>query len=499
MTARTPYLPLRHALVSLACLVGAVSCGELPDPVERDLDAIVEAGELRVLFAYGPTGYFVYRGQAMGFEFDLLRRFAKEHDLTLRPVIVRKRERLFHRLNEGDADVAAAALVRTVADSGDVAYTLGLRETRPVLVQRTGPPSALRRPDALGGTPGAEPTERNDTQAVGPIDEVQIAVRLISRPEQLAGDTVHMPRTYPLSERIIELSDSISGDIVLVELEDVVGIEPLIRRVARGELRFTVALEDVAQLQEDYYRNITVRPVLGSRTETVWAVRRNAPALLEALNGFIEQAHRDGTVDALHARYFEDREGFRERVESRYLTSETGELSEFDDLLKASAPAIGWDWRLLASQAFQESRFDPRARSWAGAMGLLQLMPATAREVNVADPYDPKQNVEGAVRYLEWLTEQWQEISDPAERLRFILASYNAGAGHVGDARRLAEKYGDDPNLWGDVSYWLLQKSNRRYFEDPVVRYGFCRGLEPVTYVSLILERYDHYLNFVEE
>ena len=149
---------------------------------------------------------------------------------------------------------------------------------------------------------------------------------------------------------------------------------------------------------------------------------------------------------------------------------------------------------------FQESRFEPNARSWAGAMGLLQLMPATAREVDVSDPYDPDQNVAGAVRYLEWLRETyWQErIPDEKERLKFILASYNAGSGHVMDAQRLTEKYGGDPTVWADVAYWLLQKSNEEYYNDPVVKYGYARGLEPVTYVSRILERFDHYSQFTD-
>jgi membrane-bound lytic murein transglycosylase F len=102
------------------------------------------------------------------------------------------------------------------------------------------------------------------------------------------------------------------------------------------------------------------------------------------------------------------------------------------------------------------------------------------------------------VRFLKWLNEFWiDEIPDDAERLKFILASYNTGAGHVQDAQRLAKKYGGDPNVWADVSYWLLQKSSQQYSTDPVVKFGFCRGLEPVNYVTLILERYDHYKQFV--
>ena len=111
---------------------------------------------------------------------------------------------------------------------------------------------------------------------------------------------------------------------------------------------------------------------------------------------------------------------------------------------------------------------------------------------------DPEDNIQGAVKFLKWLGRYWLDrIPDEGERLKFILASYNCGAGHVDDAQRLTEKYGGNPQVWEDVSYWLLQKSTPQYSTDPVVRFGFCRGLEPVNYVTFILERYNHYKQFV--
>ena len=104
------------------------------------------------------------------------------------------------------------------------------------------------------------------------------------------------------------------------------------------------------------------------------------------------------------------------------------------------------------------------------------------------------------MKFLRWLDGHWDErIGNSSERLKFVLASFNAGAGHVEDAQRLAEKHGDDPKKWDDVAYWLLQKSKAEYYTDPVVKYGFCRGVEPVTYVSLILDRFQHYRQFVVE
>lgn len=476
-------------LVALALTLGCSgeqnTGGERPpgQPVARDLPAIEQGKTLTALVSYNSTGYFLYRGEPMGYEYELLRKFAEERELDLRPVVVRNRQELWQKLNAGEGDAVAARLLRSAVDEKDVAFTTALYTTAPALIQRDGTLDAEKYPSS------AEPVVRPQP--------VPVSARSITSPAQLAGETVHLERRSPHRERLLELEDEISGDIEVVEVADATSVEALIRRVARGELRFTVAPENVAKLKSDYFTNINIQPAIGPPQRVVWALRKNSPRLLEALNAWI--ANNESLRAQLYKKYFEDRRGFQERVESRYLTSETGTLSDYDELFRQNARRIGWDWRLLASQAYQESRFKPDARSWAGAVGLLQLMPGTAREVGVRNSRDPQDNVRGAVTYLEKLTRRWSNIADPDTRLRFILASYNAGPGHIDDARRLAAKHGANVDSWPDVAFWLLQKSKRKYYTDPVVKHGFVRGLEPVTYVSVILERFDHYRQFVRE
>jgi membrane-bound lytic murein transglycosylase F len=274
--------------------------------------------------------------------------------------------------------------------------------------------------------------------------------------------------------------------------------EALAQKVARGEVQFTVMQDNLAELKEAEFKNLKVRPVIGRAHSVTWAVRKNSTALLAKLNDWIEEKQNGTLFDRLYNKYFIDRRSYLEHIESEYLTSTTGKLSEYDDLLKQHAGELNWDWRLLAAQAYQESRFKSDARSWAGAIGLLQLMPATARQYGVHNPLDPADNVQGAVKFLSWLDKYWLDrIPDDGERRKFVLASYNCGAGHVDDAQRLTEKYGGNPQSWDDVSYWLLQESTQQYSTDPVVKFGFCRGLEPVNYVTFILERFNHYQQFV--
>lgn len=170
-------------------------------------------------------------------------------------------------------------------------------------------------------------------------------------------------------------------------------------------------------------------------------------------------------------------------------------LSPFDSLIRKGANSLGWDWRLLASLIYQESRFLPQGESWAGARGLMQLMPRTATEFGAFDLDDPRQSIDAGVGYLKFLQDYWlKKIPDSDERLKFILASYNVGLSHVVDARKLAEKYGRDPQRWYDhVEFFLSRKSEPEYYRDPIVTAGYCKCEEPINYVRDIIDRYEEY------
>lgn len=461
------------------------------EPIDRDLKAIKERGTLTVLAPYNSTTYFLYRGEPLGYEFELLRAFAEEHGLKLEMQVVTDTKTLFNKLNTGAGDIAAARLNPKPEDQQEVAFTNALYRTEPALVQQKAPPDKAHLTEPAKTEIKSEPTDSATDNSVS------INARLIEKPSELAGEKVTLPQGSAYKRTLVELADEISGDITVVEIGGNADEEALVAKVAKGDVEYTVVQDNLAELKEAHYTNIKIRPIVGAAHKVAWAVRKNATGLQAELNRWIAEKKNGSLFDRLYKKYFTDRKGYKERVESEYLTSATGKLSQYDPLLKRYAPELNWDWRLLASQTFQESRFKPDARSWAGATGLLQLMPATAREYGVRNAHDPEDNVRGAVKFLNWLGRYWNKIPDEAERLKFTLASFNCGAGHVEDAQRLAVKYGGNPQAWNDVSYWLLQLSKSQYSTDPVVKYGFCRGIEPVTYVTLILERFNHYKQFV--
>ena len=183
------------------------------------------------------------------------------------------------------------------------------------------------------------------------------------------------------------------------------------------------------------------------------------------------------------------------RIFSPMLDAKGGVISHYDQYFMAYARDIRWDWRLLAAQCYQESTFDPRAVSFAGAKGLMQIMPGTADHLGVSRSklYEPEANIQAAVKYIGQLQNTFRDIRDNYERTNFVLASYNGGAHHIRDAMNLAKREGKNPHRWSDVAPYVLKLSQPQYYNDPIVKYGYMRGSETVDYVQRIRQRHAGY------
>ena len=172
-----------------------------------------------------------------------------------------------------------------------------------------------------------------------------------------------------------------------------------------------------------------------------------------------------------------------------------GIISAYDDLFRRYSSSAGWDWRLLAAMCYQESGFDPHAVSSMGAMGLMQLMPSTADAMGVPSDkrFDPEQNIAASARYIRKVSQSFSTIKDSEERIKFTLAAYNGGVGHVQDAQTLARKNGRNHQVWHEVAPFILHLSEPQYYRDPDVLNGYMRGSETEAYVRLIMNRWNQY------
>lgn len=443
---------------------------EKREPIDFDFGQIKERGVLIAVVDNSSTGYFIYRGQPMGYEYDLLKRLADDLDVSLKIKLTSDIEQAFDMLNSGEADLMAYHLTITKERSNRVAFTQAHTEVRQVLVQRK--PKNWRKLK---------------------VHELEDA--LLRNTLDLVGKEVYTRKGSSYSERLANLSEEIGGDIIILEQPGQTDTESLIQKVARGDIDYTVADEDVGLINATYYPNIDAKTPISFPQRIAWAVRKNAPLLRDSVNNWLTAMKASPDFNVIYNRYFKYRKSQNLRAHSVYSSVGGLRISPYDDLIKEGAKSLNLDWMLLASLIYQESKFDPEAKSWAGAKGLMQLTDASLEQYDVEEPFDPEENVEGGMEFLSWLEDLWSDkVEDESERLKFVLASYNVGQGHVLDAVKLARKYGKDPEVWEDnVAYFLLQKTKPEFYNDPVVSFGYCRGNEPVNYVNEILERYDRY------
>lgn len=468
MFLKSKFLPLVLGLSILTCSQPKEKI------VKTDLEQIRARGKLVALTGYSATSYFIYRGQPMGYEYELLSLLAEHLGLKLKIKIEDNLEQLFARLNAGDADIIAHDLTVTKERRQRVLFTDYLFTTQQVLVQRK--PANWRQ-----------------------MKIHEIERQLITNPIQLIGKRVFVKENSSHVERLKNLSEEIGGDIVIVEVDGDTTSEQLIQMVSEGNIDYTIADRHVALINQAYLTNLDVQMAVSFPQQIAWAVRKTSPELLKAVNEWIRSMKQKTAFYVIYNKYFKNRGAYIRRAKSDYLSVTGGKISEYDDFLKKKAAQIGWDWRLLASLIYQESQFNPFVKSWSGAVGIMQLLPKTAQKFGAKKLSDPYENISAGVNYLKWLDNYWKkEIEDPLERRKFILASYNVGIGHVQDARRLAQKFGKDPDLWdNNTEYYVLRLSEEKFFRDEVVQFGYCRGSEPCAYVKEILERYDQYRKFI--
>ncbi len=474
---------IKKQLILIILLVTALlSCSEIHKSSENsdsgkvsfDLDSIRSRGRLIAVTDFNSTNYFIYRGEPMGFNYELLKSFSDHLGLDLELITENHLDHAFGILQSGEADLMAIGLTINASRKKDMSFTVPIDETRQVLVQKK---------------------PRNWRSLTADV----LDSRLIRNQMDLAKKTIYVQKESSHFERLTSLSSEIGDSIKIVEVP--YESEQLIQHVVNGEIQYAVCDENVALVNATYYPDIDVSTPLSFPQSLAWGVRKsNSDLLLQELNKWIVAYKKTKSYALLYAKYFRNARSST-IIKSDYYALNTGKVSQYDELIKEYSDSIKWDWRLLAALICQESRFNADVRSWAGAYGLMQIMPGTGENYGIDITKSPRNNMKAGALYINRLHEIFDpKIADESERINFILASYNAGPGHVLDAMHLAEKNGMDPQKWeGNVALWLLKKSEPRYFNDAVVKSGYFRGTESVAFVSEILDRYEHYKNIIPE
>ncbi len=469
-------IPLPKSVIFILVLFFTISCNSNVKVSSENIsiEKIKKRGKLVAITGFNAYSYFIYKGKTMGYEYELLQRLGDRLGVDVEIIISKDIDEMFKLLEDGVGDLIAFNLTVTNDRKDIVDFTTHLNTTHQVLVQR--------KPDNW----------RNLTR-----DKINDS--LIKNPIDLEQKIVHVRKSSAYKTRLENLEEEIGGHIEIIEADDSLSTEDLIEQVALGEIEYTISDENIAKLNQAYFSNLDIGTHVSFPQKIAWAVNKNSTGFLDELNTWIEAFKKNLDYYVIYDRYYKYRSYYKARRSSKYFLNEGGGISKYDELLKEYADSINWDWKLLASLVFQESKFKPDAKSWAGAIGLMQLLPETGKAHGAENLLDPEENIRAGADYISWLDKFWSKsIEDKEERINFILASYNIGFGHIEDARRLAEKHGANPNVWsGSVEDYLLKKSKPKYYNDEVVRNGYCNGKETYAYVKSVIQRYERYSQFI--
>ena len=266
----------------------------------------------------------------------------------------------------------------------------------------------------------------------------------------------------------------------------------MIRQLNKGDGDI-IAFPLPENLPEKIKKNLLYCGVSMNSSKAQWVVNKNNKELADSLNRWfkpemVEETRREEN-------FLLSTRSIVRHVYSPMLNRSAGIISRYDHLFQMFAPMARMDWRLMAAQCYQESCFDPNAHSWAGAEGLMQIMPSTASYLglDMGMLHDPEANVAAAAKYMADLGGRFNDIPDPAQRWYYVLASYNGGDQHVRDALAFASKIWRTRYQWGDVAEFVLNLSVPQFYNDPVVKHGYMRGAETVDYVNRIRNRWAEY------
>lgn len=412
---------------------------------------------LRVATLYSPEAYFIYKGQEMGYDYELVTALAVDKEITLKMEIAPSLSRAVEMLDSGLVDLIAYE-VPVTAEYKDKVVPCGPETvTTQVLVQ----------------------PKKND-------------VELITDVTDLVGKDVYVEADSKYEARIRNLNQEVGGGINIHTVNrDTMITEDLIAMVSEGSIPLTVVDSDIARINKTYYNDLDITLPLSFEQRSGWAVAPDKAWLGDSIDAWLNSDKPRQEQAMLLKRYFEMS---KNEPGGRY-NFDGSKVTPFDHLFKEYAENYNWDWKLLASQAYVESKFDSTAVSWAGARGLMQIMPRTAKGYGQTAKSVMKNDIaiETALKLLRDLDKQLSDkVPDEKERKKFVIAAYNSGLAHVYDAINLAKKYGLNPQKWdNNVAKAILWKSNPKYYKDPVVKYGYSRGRETFDYVNRVYAFYN--------
>ncbi|NDY70603.1 membrane-bound lytic murein transglycosylase MltF [Desulfobacter hydrogenophilus] len=432
-------------VVRFCVLIHHQEIGSTLNTVEK----IRKNGKLRLITSKAINTYYQYNNKPTGFEYDLAREFAKFMNVEL-DVITPGWNNMFAYLKQGKGDFIAAGIPITAPRLEYVDFSI------PYMT----------------------------------IQQRIIHHNLIFSPKDIKNmkfKVFHVRRGTSYHYRLADMKAS--GLPLEYVLHNNIPTEELIGMVHDREIKFTIANSNIALLSRRFFPDIRIGIPIQERESLAWAVRRNDSEMLKQVNKFFLYATNTGILKRITTRYYGNIDNFDAYELKKFHNRIKTQLPKYKNVIKAESAKHGFDWRLIAAIVYQESHFDPEAKSFSNVLGLMQVTEITAKEMGIKNRLDPQQSIRAGIKYLALMYKRFNYIKDESQRLLFALASYNIGYGHVKDAINLAKEEGHDPNTWKGIKATLPLLSKAKYYNQ--TKYGYARGWEPVQYVERIQTYFD--------
>ncbi|MFA8450218.1 MAG: transglycosylase SLT domain-containing protein [Bacteroidales bacterium] len=439
-------------------------------PTVNVVQQIESRKTLKALTTQSSINYFIYRGHPTGYAYEMLQDLAKSLNVDLEISIENDLTKAWEKINSGEYDIIATDLTITKERKKKFKFLSPHIKSRQILIQNTIKPKSKKK-----------------------------RKKIIRNPLDLAHKTIIISSGTIFKSRLEHLSEEI-GDTIIIK-EEKKPVEDLIKEVAKNKIDYTICDEHIAKVAKKYYPSLYIKTPISSPQKIAWAISKLSDSTsIAKLNQWMLKYSKSKKSAILYDKYYRSRFAPK-KILKRYRNVQKGQISKYDKTVKEIAQEYNLDWRLLSSIIYQESEFKPKSKSKVGAYGLMQLMPYIMKKYNIDSSSSAKEHIRSGVRYIHYLYDRMpDEIQDSTQRIKFALASYNAGIAHVYDARRLAKKHGKDPDIWDDnVEILLKNKSKPKYYKDQVVKYGKCRGIETYEFVREIFSRYHNYCNHFDK
>ena len=438
-----------NILVAIVVLLSTVlsACDD-----SRSLGDVKNLGSITVITRNGPTTYYENKDGPTGFEYELAKLFADHLGVELNIIVVHTLDDVFKALDENKAHLAAAGLTITPERQQRFDFSPPYMDVKQYVLYH----SDDKKPQSPESLINSRITVMADSSHAEILEQLELE--------------------HPM------LSWHGATDVETIDLLDM---------LMEDQLDYTIIDSNDYIANRGFYLKLKIAFEVGEPGTLAWALPGNTDnqGMLEELQTFFLKIRENGQLRQLEERFYSHSNQINQIGSRTFTRAVEKKLPKYQPLMEQVASEYNMDWRMLASISYQESHWNPKARSPTGVRGMMMLTLPTAKEMGTKDRLNVEQSLRGGARYFNKITQRLPERIKEPDRTWFALAAYNVGMGHVEDARIITEQQGHDPDKWADVKDHLPLLRKHRWYRH--TKHGYARGNEPVTYVQNIRHFYN--------